>query len=1109
MLLPLVIAVTGLLAIQPEVRAASAGIPAQLTDEREASKKFSTGWAHACVLRDDGFPVCWGGDSNSGINGLSGAQVIGDSPSDMGGALTRMIPRKTTGAPTPVRVSQVVAGGGYTCLVDVEGAVRCWGINGDGQLGIGTTLDASQPATPIPLGNVAVEEIIVGGQHRENNNNHHLCARLVNGTLKCWGNNSAGQLGLGTVSSPNDKIGDQSGEIAALQPIDLGAGVTVSAVAAGFNYSCVIASGGTRNLPSGSVLCWGENGLGQLGKGSITGANAKIGDAPGEMGEALLPVNLGAGRSAVAISAGSSGPCVLRDNASVICWGGNYDGEVGQDQSSTVKIGDAADEVAGLTPMNFGLSAGESVTQIASGFRHHCVATNNNRVKCWGSNGNGQLGQGNTTSYGTNTNPISGLSWIDLNLSAGENISVLSLAGRYSCVYTSLAAVKCWGRNNGSTYGSGTLGIGTITAPDDNIGDGAGELGTALRAVNYTASTPEEPTNLVGTGSSGSFSISFTPPAPTYGAITGYDHQCRLMPSGSQFTPVGFAGSPLTLSTVNSTAVVNGSTYRCGIRALTANGPGVQTFVDVVAGNSLTVTASSSTIDLGSPVPTITGTPSVNGVGRSGETCSTTYTISSSVGTYPTTCSGGTAAGYGITYVAGVITVVHPAPTVVSVSPVSGPAVASTNMTITGTGFLAGATVSVGGASCTSVVVVSSTSITCTSPARPSGAANIVVTNTDTRSSTGVGLFTYIPAPTVSAISPTSGDVAGLQNVTITGTGFAAGATVRIGTSACTGVSVVSSTSITCQTSSQSAGSGLTVRVTNSDSQFGELVSGYSYTTTTTTTTTTTVVPTAPTTAPVVSVAVNSTGSRLVNASNQAALTATPGKASVLVNGVPVVPQIVTASNSAAAQANPAERSPEQVRELQQAAATMETRLDTIAGGDSGVSVVRTETGAVMTGIFSGTRVPVEDVVVVNAANTATLFAARDVRGNIVEVKPGAVLEVASNGDVAVQAFGLRAGETVELVVMSTPTLLGSFTVDAKGTIKTTAKLPTSIGSGNHSLVVASPTVKASLGLKLVKSSASLPVTGSNTNTASNWAVAVMLSGMYLVLVGRRRRQMM
>jgi hypothetical protein len=262
-----------------------------------------------------------------------------------------------------------------------------------------------------------------------------------------------------------------------------------------------------------------------------------------------------------------------------------------------------------------------------------------------------------------------------------------------------------------------------------------------------------------------------------------------------------------------------------------------------------------------------------------------------------------------------------------------------------------------------------------------------------------------------------------------------------------------------------------------------------------------------PTPTTTIAVASNTATPTLVTSANQAALTATPGKASVLVNGVAVTPQIVTASNSAAAKSDPAQRTPEQVRELQQAATTIETRLDTIAGGDSGVSVVRTDTGAVMTGIFSGTRVPVEDVVVVNAADTATLFAARDVRGNIVEVKPGAVLEVASNGDVAVQAFGLTPGESVELVVMSTPTLLGNYTVDAKGTIKTTAKLPATIGTGNHSLVVASPSVKASLGLKLLKSSASLPVTGSITTDLSNWAVAVFLSGAYVMLVSRSRRR--
>jgi hypothetical protein len=321
-----------------------------------------------------------------------------------------------------------------------------------------------------------------------------------------------------------------------------------------------------------------------------------------------------------------------------------------------------------------------------------------------------------------------------------------------------------------------------------------------------------------------------------------------------------------------------------------------------------------------------------------------------------------------------------------------------------------------------------------------------------------------------------------------------------------TSVGGATSASLTINSVSLTDAGSYTVEVTNAlGSSRASVTSTSAILTVAPAPTTTTIAPTT-TTLPVAGNAVTPT---LVTSANQAALTALPGKASVLVNGVAVTPQIVTASNSAAAQADPAERTPEQVRELQQAAATIETRLDTIAGGDSGVSVVRTGTGAVMTGIFSGTRVPVEDVVVVNAADTATLFAARDVRGNIVEVKPGAVLEVASNGDVAVQAFGLRPGETVELVVMSTPTLLGRFTVDAKGAIKTSAKLPTSIGSGNHSLVVASPSVKASLGLKLVKSSASLPVTGSNTNTASNWAIAVLLSGMYLVLVSRSRRRVL
>jgi hypothetical protein len=333
-------------------------------------------------------------------------------------------------------------------------------------------------------------------------------------------------------------------------------------------------------------------------------------------------------------------------------------------------------------------------------------------------------------------------------------------------------------------------------------------------------------------------------------------------------------------------------------------------------------------VTVGATAPTITGSPSVNGVSRTGETCSTTYTSSSPAGSYPTTCSGGTAAGYSITYVAGSITV--------------------------------------------------------------------------------------SAAPTTT---------------------------------------------------------------------------------------------TAPTTTAPNNVSVSGSSPSLVTSANQSALTATPGKASVLVNGVAVTPQILSVSNSDAAKTDPDERTAEQVRELQQAALRIETQLDSIAGGNSGVNVVRTESGATLSGIFSGTRVPVEDVVVVSASNTATLFAARDVRGNVVEVKPGAVIEVDPNGDVAVQAFGLQAGEGVELVVMSTPRLLGKFTVSSNGTIKTTAKLPKAIGNGNHTLVVASPSVKASLGLKMVKSTGNLPVTGTSTSMTTNIAVVLLLSGAYVLLIASVRRR--
>ncbi len=169
-----------------------------------------------------------------------------------------------------------------------------------------------------------------------------------------------------------------------------------------------------------------------------------------------------------------------------------------------------------------------------------------------------------------------------------------------------------------------------------------------------------------------------------------------------------------------------------------------------------------------------------------------------------------------------------PVPTVSSVSPNSGSTAGGTAVTITGTNFVAGATVTFGGTAATNVVVVSSTSITATTPAGSAGAVTVTVTNPSGQAGSLANGFTYIGQPTVSSVSPNSGTTAGGTAVTITGTNFAAGATVTFGGTAATNVVVVNSTSITATTPAGSGG-GVTVTVTNPSGQAGSLANGFTY----------------------------------------------------------------------------------------------------------------------------------------------------------------------------------------------------------------------------------------------------------------------------------------
>ena len=143
----------------------------------------------------------------------------------------------------------------------------------------------------------------------------HSCYMLDNGSVKCWGKNNLGQLGLGNTSNRGDNSSEMGDN---LDAVDLGSGIKATAIAAGGNHTCAI-------LDNESIKCWGYNVSGQLGLGDINNR----GDLSNPMGDSLPVVDLGSERTAKVIVAGGSHTCTILDDSSIKCWGENDQGQLG------------------------------------------------------------------------------------------------------------------------------------------------------------------------------------------------------------------------------------------------------------------------------------------------------------------------------------------------------------------------------------------------------------------------------------------------------------------------------------------------------------------------------------------------------------------------------------------------------------------------------------------------------------------------------------------------------------------------------------------------------------------------------------------------------------
>ena len=195
--------------------------------------------------------------------------------------------------------NKVSASGHLTCAILDNGDLKCWGDNQFGQLGDGSNTNTNAPSsTAIDLGIGRTAVSVVSGDW-------HTCAILDNDDMKCWGTGTNGRLGNGGTSDKTTPVATNT----------LGSGRTAVDISAGAAHTCAV-------LDNGDLKCWGSDAYGQLGTGQGYGYSGTA-------------IDLGTGRTAVAVSAGSFHSCAILDNGEAKCWGWNDRGQLGDGGSNT------------------------------------------------------------------------------------------------------------------------------------------------------------------------------------------------------------------------------------------------------------------------------------------------------------------------------------------------------------------------------------------------------------------------------------------------------------------------------------------------------------------------------------------------------------------------------------------------------------------------------------------------------------------------------------------------------------------------------------------------------------------------------------------------------
>src|SRR5262245_2796738 len=303
--------------------------------------------------------------------------------------------------PRTLNFTAVTAASDHTCGLTSAGRVFCWGDNTEGELGIGTRLDMTKPVgLPATLVFLSID---AGTQY--------TCGITDTGEAYCWGANDRGQLG--NAATPRSLV-----------PTPVTGGLRFIDIAAGGEFTCGVSDNGV-------AYCWGANESGQLGRGGDDTASS------------ARPLPVASSQRFVSITAGGSHACAIAADSSAYCWGNNHLGQLG-----IGRRGNAS------TP--------QPVTQhykwsmVSAGGRHTCGILADRRpiVYCWGDNFHGQI-SGNAVNDGTLAP-----SYIPRPTFDASGIVGVTSGRMHTCAYRRLTTISvgCWGWNLDFQLGQRTFG---------------------------------------------------------------------------------------------------------------------------------------------------------------------------------------------------------------------------------------------------------------------------------------------------------------------------------------------------------------------------------------------------------------------------------------------------------------------------------------------------------------------------------------------------------------------------------------------------------------------------------------------------------------------------